>query len=68
VAGAQGDRLACELSRAAFAPHDLETAQEHMPPERCVEILAELKPAFAPLPEAVVARYARHPAAATTAS
>jgi hypothetical protein len=39
-----------------------------MPPERCVEILAELKPAFAPLPEAVVARYARHPAAATTAS
>jgi hypothetical protein len=44
--------LARELSEAAFAPHDPELAQESMPPERYVEILAELKPAFIHHPEA----------------
>jgi hypothetical protein len=38
--------LARELSEAAFAPHDPQLAQESMPPERYVEILAELKPTF----------------------
>ena len=44
--------LARELSEAAFAPHDPELAQESMPPERYVEILAELKPTFIHHPEA----------------
>jgi hypothetical protein len=39
-------RLARELSEAAFAPHDPRVAQESMPAERYVEILAELKPTF----------------------
>ncbi len=38
--------LAREMSEAAFAPHDPPVAQESMSPERYVEILAELKPAF----------------------
>jgi hypothetical protein len=45
-------QLARELSEAAFAPHDPQTAQEHMPAERYVEILAELKPAFIHHPRA----------------
>jgi hypothetical protein len=44
--------LARELSEAAFAPHDPTVAQEHMPPERYVEILAELKPKFIHHPRA----------------
>jgi hypothetical protein len=44
--------LARELSEAAFAPHDPEVAQELMPPQRYVEILAELKPAFIHHPRA----------------
>lgn len=44
--------LARELSEAAFAPHDPQTAQEHMPAERYVEILAELKPKFIHHPRA----------------
>jgi hypothetical protein len=44
--------LARELSEAAFAPHDPEVAQETMPPERYVEILAELKPTFIHHPRA----------------
>ncbi len=44
--------LARELSEAAFAPHDPETAQERIPPERYVEILAELKPTFIHHPRA----------------
>jgi hypothetical protein len=44
--------LARELSEAAFAPHDPQVAQESMPPERYVEILAELKPAFIHHPRA----------------
>jgi hypothetical protein len=39
-------RLASELSEEAFAPHQPEVAQEAMPPERYVEILADLKPRF----------------------
>jgi hypothetical protein len=45
-------RLARELSEAAFAPHDPEQAQESMPAERYVEILADLKPAFIHHPRA----------------
>lgn len=44
--------LARELSEAAFAPHDPQVAQEGMPPERYVEILAELKPTFIHHPRA----------------
>jgi hypothetical protein len=44
--------LARELSEAAFAPEDPELAQETMPPERYVEILAELKPTFIHHPQA----------------
>ena len=34
------------MSEEAFAPHQPETAQERMPAERYVEILADLKPRF----------------------
>jgi hypothetical protein len=44
--------LARELSEAAFAPHDPQIAQESMPAERYVEILAELKPTFIHHPRA----------------
>src|SRR3954451_566139 len=44
--------LARELSEEAFAPYDPEVAQESMPAERYVEILAELKPAFIHHPRA----------------
>jgi hypothetical protein len=44
--------LARELSEAAFAPYDPHVAQESMPPERYVEILAELKPTFIHHPRA----------------
>jgi hypothetical protein len=44
--------LAQELSEAAFAPFDPEIAQESMPAERYVQILAELKPAFIHHPRA----------------
>lgn len=44
--------LARELSEAAFAPYDPQIAQESMPPERYVEILAELKPGFIHHPRA----------------
>ncbi len=44
--------LARELSEAAFAPHEPTVAQESMPAERYVKILAELKPAFIHHPRA----------------
>jgi hypothetical protein len=44
--------LARELSNTAFAPHDPQLAHERMPPERYVEILAELKPTFIHHPQA----------------
>ena len=44
--------LARELSESAFAPHDPQVAQESMPAERYVEILAELKPGFIHHPRA----------------
>jgi hypothetical protein len=44
--------LARELSEAAFRPHEPQVAQEHMHPERYVEILAELKPRFIHHPRA----------------
>jgi hypothetical protein len=44
--------LGRELSEAAFAPHDPQVAQESMPAERYVEILAELKPKFIHHPRA----------------
>jgi hypothetical protein len=44
--------LARELSETAFAPHDPQVAQESMPPERYVDILAELKPTFIHHPRA----------------
>lgn len=44
--------LAQEMSEAAFAPHDPQVAQESMPAEQYVEILAELKPAFIHHPRA----------------
>ena len=44
--------LARELSEAAFAPHDPQVAQESMPPEGYVEILAKLKPTFIHHPRA----------------
>jgi hypothetical protein len=45
-------QLARELSEEAFAPHDPQVAQESMPPERYVEILADLKPKFIHHPRA----------------
>jgi hypothetical protein len=44
--------LARDLSETAFAPHDPQIAQESMPPEQYVEILAELKPKFIHHPRA----------------
>ena len=38
--------FARELIEAAFHPYDPRKVQENMPVERCVEILAELKPRF----------------------
>lgn len=38
--------LARELTEEAFAPHDPEVAQDHMPAESYAEILADLKPRF----------------------
>ena len=38
--------FAQELAADAFAPHDPEHAQEYLPVEKYVEILAELKPKF----------------------
>lgn len=38
--------LARELIETAFSPYDPRTVQNHLPVERCVEILAELKPRF----------------------
>ena len=45
-------RLARDLSEEAFAPHEPQTAQERMPAERYVEILADLKPRFIHHPRA----------------
>jgi hypothetical protein len=39
-------RVAREMSEEAFAPHDPEVAQESMPAEDYVQILADLKPRF----------------------
>jgi hypothetical protein len=44
--------LARELSEAAFSPYVPEVAQESMPAEQYVEILAKLKPAFIHHPRA----------------
>ena len=44
--------LAQELSEEAFAPHDPEIAQDSIPVEKYVEILAELKPKFIHHPRA----------------
>jgi hypothetical protein len=44
--------LARDLSEEAFAPHDPQVAQEQMPAERYVDILAELKPRFIHHPRA----------------
>src|SRR6059036_1990985 len=44
--------LARELSEAAFAPHEPETAQDHMPAEEYATILADLKPRFIHHPRA----------------
>jgi hypothetical protein len=44
--------LARDLSEEAFAPHAPVTAQENMPAERYVEILADLKPRFIHHPRA----------------
>ena len=38
--------FARELIEAAFRQHDPRTVHQKMPAERCVEILAELKPRF----------------------
>lgn len=38
--------FARELTEEAFYPNDPRTVQENLPVERCVEILAELKPRF----------------------
>jgi hypothetical protein len=45
-------QLASELSEAAFAPHDPQVAQESLPPEKYVDILADLKPRFIHHPRA----------------
>jgi hypothetical protein len=44
--------LARQLSEEAFAPHDPETAQDHMPAEEYAAILADLKPRFIHHPRA----------------
>ena len=44
--------LARRLSEEAFAPHDPETAQDHMPAEDYAAILADLKPHFIHHPRA----------------
>jgi hypothetical protein len=44
--------LARELSEEAFAPHDPQVAQDHMPAEEYAAILAELKPRFIHHPRA----------------
>ena len=44
--------LARQLSEEAFAPHDPQVAQDHMPPEEYAAILADLKPRFIHHPEA----------------
>jgi hypothetical protein len=44
--------LAREMSETAFTPYDPQAAQESMPPERYVAILAELKPTFIHHPRA----------------
>jgi hypothetical protein len=44
--------LARELSEDAFAPHDPQVAQDHMPAEAYAAILAELKPRFIHHPRA----------------
>jgi hypothetical protein len=44
--------LARKLSEAAFAPHEPQVAQESLPPEKYVEVLAELKPGFIHHPRA----------------
>jgi hypothetical protein len=45
-------RLAHELIREAFHPLDPLTAHENLPPEKCAEILAVLKPRFIHHPKA----------------
>ena len=52
VSAAELCDLARELSEAAFAPHDPTVAQESLPAERYVEILADLKPKFIHHPRA----------------
>lgn len=49
---AELSRLARELSEEAFAPYEPTVAQDAMPAERYVEILAELKPQFIHHPRA----------------
>jgi hypothetical protein len=44
--------LARELSEEAFAPHDPQVAQDHMPAEEYAAILADLKPTFIHHPRA----------------
>src|ERR1700722_7781846 len=44
--------FAREMIETAFQPHDPRKVQDHMPVERCVEILAELKPKFIHHPRA----------------
>jgi hypothetical protein len=44
--------IARELSEEAFAPHDPQVAQDHMPAEEYAAILAELKPRFIHHPQA----------------
>src|SRR5438132_810538 len=39
-------KFARELAQDAFAPHDPQQAQNHLPVERYVEVLAKLKPTF----------------------
>ncbi len=47
--------LARQLSEEAFAPHDPQFAQDHMPAEEYAAILADLKPRFIHHPEAKAA-------------
>ena len=44
-------RLAAEMAREAFTPYEPSEAQHHLPVERFVEILADLKPRFIHHPE-----------------
>jgi hypothetical protein len=46
--------FARKLIREAFAPHDPETAQYHLPVDRYAEILVKLKPGFIHHPESKV--------------